>query len=52
MNGGESDPSHGGASVTWTCWWVPLTNAHVLAAGFGGMLGVMLGVILEEDTAR
>ncbi|MHA7284438.1 NUDIX hydrolase [Arthrobacter sp. TMS2-4] len=44
---GETDPSHGGASVTWTCWWMPLVNAHVLAAGFGGLLGTML----EQDTA-
>lgn len=39
---GELDPSHGGASVTWTCWWMPLANAHALAAGFGGLVGVML----------
>jgi len=44
---GEVDPSHGGASVNWTCWWMPLANAHVLAAGFGGLLGVLL----EEGTA-
>ncbi|RJT75656.1 NUDIX domain-containing protein [Arthrobacter cheniae] len=44
---GELDPSHGGASINWTCWWMPLTNGHVLAAGFAGLLGVML----DEGTA-
>ena len=39
---GETDPSQGGASITWTCWWLPLADAHVLAAGFGGLLGAML----------
>ena len=45
---GEPDPSQGGESITWTCWWMPLGDAHVLAAGFGGMLGVMSG----ENTAQ
>ena len=39
---GENDPSHGAGGISWTCWWMPLTHAHVLAAGFGGLLGVML----------
>ncbi len=39
---GESDSSNGGMTITWTCWWMPLKNAHVLAAGFGALLGVML----------
>lgn len=43
----ETDPSHGGPNATWTCWWLPLIEAHVLAAGFGGLLGHML----EEDEA-
>ncbi len=45
---GESDPAHGGAGTGWTCWWVPLTDAHVLAAGFGALLGPMLA----EDIVR
>jgi 8-oxo-dGTP pyrophosphatase MutT (NUDIX family) len=45
---GETHSSHGGASITWTCWWMPLTKAHVLAAGFGGLLGAML----DEGIAR
>ena len=39
---GEHDSSHGEGSISWTCWWMPLANAHVLAAGFGGLLGIML----------
>ena len=39
---GESDPSHGGSAAVWTCWWIPLTDAHVLAAGFGCLLGSMV----------
>lgn len=35
---GEQDPSHGGASETWECWWLPLEQAHVLAAGLGSQL--------------
>jgi 8-oxo-dGTP pyrophosphatase MutT (NUDIX family) len=35
---GEFDPSSGGEAVIWTCWWLPLADAHVLAAGFGGYL--------------
>lgn len=35
---GEQDPSHGGAAETWECWWLPLEQAHVLAAGFGSQL--------------
>ncbi len=29
---GEPDPSGGGAPHRWECWWLPLENAHVLAA--------------------
>nr|WP_260853358.1 NUDIX hydrolase [Corynebacterium glyciniphilum] len=36
---GEDDPSGGGAPVSWTCWWLPLENAHVLCAGFGVLIG-------------
>lgn len=39
---GESDPSSGGEGAVWTCWWLPLAHAHVLAAGFGELLGSML----------
>lgn len=36
---GENDPSDGGAPRTWTCRWIPLTQAHVLAGGLGAKLG-------------
>lgn len=36
---GEPDPTHGGAPETWECWWLPLEQAHVLAAGLGAGLG-------------
>ncbi len=36
---GESDPSEGDDVHRWTCWWLPLTNAHVLAAGQGALIG-------------
>ena len=36
---GESDPDHGGAPAAWICWWMPLQQAHVLAAGLGARLG-------------
>ncbi|WP_460802207.1 NUDIX hydrolase [Microbacterium sp. GXF6406] len=36
---GESDPSDGGSDVRWTCWWMPMKDAHVLCAGFGALLG-------------
>lgn len=35
----ETDPSTGGGSIPWTCWWLPINKAHVLAAGLGKMLG-------------
>lgn len=38
-NCGEQDPSDGGEPVSWTCWWMALTDAHVLCAGFGARLG-------------
>lgn len=39
---GDSAPNSGGDfSPTWTCWWLPLTHAHVLAAGFGARIGAM-----------
>ncbi|MDM7990416.1 NUDIX domain-containing protein [Arthrobacter sp. zg-Y877] len=36
---GEPDPDDGGSPASWTCWWMPLPQAHVLAAGLGAMLG-------------
>jgi 8-oxo-dGTP pyrophosphatase MutT (NUDIX family) len=39
---GESDTSDGNELIAWTCWWLPLEDAHVLAAGFGALIGSML----------
>lgn len=36
---GESDPSGGGPRQSWTCWWMPLRQAHVLSVGFGSRIG-------------
>lgn len=36
---GEGDPSDGGQVQRWTCYWMPLEQAHVLCAGFGARLG-------------
>ncbi|MCQ2001864.1 NUDIX domain-containing protein [Arthrobacter zhaoxinii] len=36
---GEPDPEGGGSPVSWTCWWMPLPQAHVLAGGLGARLG-------------
>lgn len=38
---GESDTSSGVPGMSWT-WWLHLADAHVLAAGFGGLIGVSL----------
>ncbi|MGY6497163.1 MAG: NUDIX hydrolase [Microcella sp.] len=38
---GEMNPSEGGARQSWTCWWIPLEQAHVLCAGFGAKLGAL-----------
>lgn len=35
----ELSPSGGGGPIAWTCFWIPLENAHVLCAGFGARLG-------------
>lgn len=35
----ESDPSDTGAPIPWTCWWLQLRHAHVLAGGFGAFVG-------------
>lgn len=37
----EADPAHGGPPQSWTCWWMPLRQAHVLAAGLGAKLGAL-----------
>jgi 8-oxo-dGTP pyrophosphatase MutT (NUDIX family) len=39
---GESDVRTGEDPIGWTCWWLPLKDAHVLAAGFGALVGPML----------
>ncbi|OIH93738.1 NUDIX domain-containing protein [Curtobacterium sp. MCBA15_001] len=36
---GESDPASGERAQAWTCWWLPLADAHVLAAGLGAKIG-------------
>lgn len=36
---GEPDPEGGGAPHRWTCWWMPIRDAHVLAAGLGARIG-------------
>lgn len=36
---GDPFPSDGSEPPTWTCWWVPLHRAHILAVGFGQALG-------------
>jgi len=36
---GETDASTGAPDEDWECWWLPLEHAHVLAAGFGALLG-------------
>ena len=37
---GEDDPSSGdGTTISCTCLWLPLHDAHVLCAGFGALIG-------------
>ncbi|QMU97902.1 NUDIX domain-containing protein [Microbacterium esteraromaticum] len=38
---GEDDPETGTGAHSWTCWWLPLAHAHVLAAGLGARLGAL-----------
>jgi len=45
---GESDPSDGGEEHRWTCWWLPLADAHVLSAGFGALLGEISAAFARE----
>jgi len=49
---GEPDPGAGGPAVAWDCWWLPLEQAHVLAAGFGGLLGAMLDEMSLGERSR
>ena len=37
---GERFKSDGGEGVSWTCWWMPLQDAHVLSAGLGARIGM------------
>ncbi|WP_323741145.1 NUDIX hydrolase [Microbacterium sp. VKM Ac-2870] len=36
---GEMNPSTAGPVEEWECWWMPVTQAHVLAAGLGALSG-------------
>lgn len=36
---GEADPATGDSPAPWTCRWIPLAQAHVLAGGLGARLG-------------
>lgn len=38
---GEPDAA-GCGTHAWTCWWMPLRDAHVLAAGLGAKLGALV----------
>lgn len=38
---GEGDPDGGGGKQTWTCRWMPLAQAHVLAVGLGAKLSAI-----------
>lgn len=35
----ELNPADGSGRISWTCRWIPLTQAHVLAAGLGARIG-------------
>ena len=38
---GERDSAIGTGEQTWTCWWMPIRDAHVLAVGLGARLGTL-----------
>jgi hypothetical protein len=38
----ESVPAARGPAAKWDCWRLPVTQAHVLVAGFGALIGAML----------
>lgn len=42
---GERFRSDGGGELSWTCWWMPLQDAHVLAAGLGAKVGVAASAV-------
>ncbi|TWE11304.1 NUDIX hydrolase [Rudaeicoccus suwonensis] len=37
----EPDPEDGGDGPTFRCYWIPLTQAHVLAGGLSTMIGAL-----------
>lgn len=39
---GEADPATGDSPISWTCRWIPLAQAHVLAGGLGARLGAAI----------
>lgn len=45
---GESDPSGAGPRQSWTCWWMPLRQAHVLSAGFGSRISAAAHYLSER----
>ncbi|WP_341975162.1 NUDIX domain-containing protein [Microbacterium sp. LTA6] len=49
---GETDPEGGGPAQTWTCRWIPLAQAHVLAAGLGAKLGEIMTLSKDELTPQ
>lgn len=49
---GENDSSAGSARHAWTCRWIPLQQAHVLAAGLGAKLGEATRSPLQTDSGR
>lgn len=49
---GEHSRSDGGEAVSWTCWWIPLQDAHVLAAGLGGRLGAAVTAVRQAAVDR
>jgi len=38
---GDPHPSEGGDRPRWTCFWIPVRQAHVLCAGFGARVGAL-----------
>lgn len=49
---GESDPVTGGLGLVWDCWCLPIAQAHVLVAGFGGLLGATLEEMSLGERSR
>lgn len=44
---GEDDAETGGPPVSWTCRWIPLSQAHVLAGGLSARLGAAARSLLH-----